>query len=209
MEKRLKNKGALIAIKLISKTEQLEDSFFFVVPQRLLLTATCHCYYGNIDKKYEHNYLKDMNVIIADDRLANGDFLTQIVIKIYLGIEQVFQKEGSKVTTRLRREYLKCDRTIWKSKLNSKHKVLATNSWAVAVYQYFFSGIRFARTPLLRLDKATWVEMRLQGAHYRVASKARLYLPRSEGGRGLKSLEHTWEHEAITSALYLQTSCCS
>lgn len=58
--------------------------------------------------------------------------------------------------------------------MNSKYKVLATNCWAEAVYRYFFAGMRVARTPQIRLDEATRVEMRWVGGHYRQASLPRM-----------------------------------
>lgn len=45
--------------------------------------------------------------------------------------------------------------------------------------------------------------MRQYKAHYLQAAPERLYLPSTEGGRGLKSVAHAWEKEVIAVASYL------
>ena len=49
---------------------------------------------------------------------------------------------------RLQREYAKRLFKIWSSSLSAKHKVHATNSWAVAVFRYFFPLVKWPHNAL-------------------------------------------------------------
>ena len=54
-----------------------------------------------------------------------------------LGIEQVFKPELKTIRQRLKKTYVSRLRKIWTSPLNSKNKVHATNTWAVAFFRYY------------------------------------------------------------------------
>ena len=66
----------------------------------------------------------------------------------YLGIEQLFKPDHKAVRERLTKTYAKRLRQIWSSDLNSKHKVHATNTWAVAVFRYFFTQVKWPERAL-------------------------------------------------------------
>ena len=66
----------------------------------------------------------------------------------YLGIEQVFKSSQTAIREYLTKVYAKCLQGIWYSSLVSKHKVHATNIWAVAVFRHFFVQVKLP-------DKAT------------------------------------------------------
>lgn len=59
---------------------------------------------------------------------------------------------------------------------------------------------------MLKLDTKTRKIMRQNGALHANSSVVRIYLTRHEGGRGLVNLEHAWEQEALSSAIYLVNS---
>ena len=94
-------------------------------------------------------------------------------------------------------------RKIWSSELNSKHKVQATNVWAVSVFRYFFSTLKWSRRDLELLDRKTRGIMRQYKSHHYGAAVERVYLPRTSGGRGLFSLVQCWEREVVSTAMYL------
>ena len=56
----------------------------------------------------------------------------------YLGIKQLFDHRHKTVREELKGEYKRRMVTIWSSELSSKHKVDATNTWAVTLFRYFF-----------------------------------------------------------------------
>ena len=65
------------------------------------------------------------------------------------------------------------------------NKVKATNGWAVPVLRYFFGSVRWHKTDLLRIDRATRRIMRDQGAHFYSSAIEKVNLPRTKGGRGI------------------------
>ena len=48
--------------------------------------------------------------------------------------------------------------------------------------------------------------MKQCGSHHANASVARLYIPRKARGRGLQSVQTTWEREVVSSGAYLMQS---
>ncbi len=54
----------------------------------------------------------------------------------------------------------------------------ATNGWAVPVLRYFFGVMRWYRTDLIRLDRATRRILRNQGAHQYTSAIERVNLSR-------------------------------
>ena len=107
---------------------------------------------------------------------------------------------------RPQKTYVKRLRKIWSSDLNSKHKVQATNVWAVSIFMYFYSHLKWSQRDLELLDRKTRAVMRQYKSHHYGASVERVYLPRRWGGWGLQSLIHSWEREIISTAVYLVTS---
>ena len=89
------------------------------------------------------------------------------------------------------------------TELSARHKVNATNTWAVALFRYSFPSIRWYRTALMILDKDTRSVLRGFQSHHRNAALERIYLPRreGEGGRGLHRLSHVSEREVVSAAL--------
>ena len=73
----------------------------------------------------------------------------------YLGIEQLFQSDHAAVSDRPKAVYAKRLYQVWSSTLSSKHKVHATNTWAVAVFRYFFATVKWPLKALIQLDRLT------------------------------------------------------
>ena len=121
----------------------------------------------------------------------------------YLGIEQLFATDDKKVKDSVIAEYKKRLHKIWKSQLNSRHKVDATNTLAISLLRYRFVTVKWTRRELRDLDVLTWKVLRRYQSHHLNASPERLYLPRSQGGRGLMSCLLTWEREVVSLGAYL------
>ena len=124
----------------------------------------------------------------------------------YLGIEQLFTADHTSVRVRLQQVYTKRLYKIWSSSLSAKHKVHATNTWAVAVFQYFFPLVKWPHNALVQLDRLTRRILHRFKSHHHSASIERLYLSRMNGGRGLVNLYQAWEREVVASELYLVNS---
>ena len=65
--------------------------------------------------------------------------------------------------------------------------------------------VKWTRRELRDLDVLTRKVLRRYQSHHLNASPERLYLPRSQGGRGLMSCLQTWEREVVSLAAYLVT----
>ena len=70
----------------------------------------------------------------------------------YLGVKQVFRPALTTIKKRVTQTYHRRLRRIWGSELNARHKVNATNVWAVSVFRYFFF-LKWSRRDLDALDR--------------------------------------------------------
>ena len=103
----------------------------------------------------------------------------------YLGVEQLFTANDKKVKDSVIAEYRKRLHKIWGSQLNSRHKVDAINTLALSLLRYRFVTVKWTRRELRDLDVLTRKVLRRYQSHHLNTSPERLYLPRSQGGRGL------------------------
>ena len=55
----------------------------------------------------------------------------------------------------------------------------------------------------MALDRKTRSVIRQYKGHHLPAALERLYLPRRQGGRGLISLQWSWEREVVSTVMYL------
>jgi hypothetical protein len=73
--------------------------------------------------------------------LATGGAISEVLYGEtyrYLGMSQLLGVNLTVTKRRVRAEFFKRLRKTWRSQLNSKNKVLASNTWAAAVLRYFF-----------------------------------------------------------------------
>ena len=89
----------------------------------------------------------------------------------------------------IKKEYLKRLKAIQKTKLNSINTVKAINSLAVPVIRYSAGIVGWKNSELCNIDKETRKILNMYQALHRRSNEGRLYLPCSEGGKGLLSLE--------------------
>ena len=120
----------------------------------------------------------------------------------YLGIE-VFKPDHATIREHLTEAYVKRLCCIWCSALSAKHKVHTTNTWAMPLFRYFFTQVRWPLHSLVQLDRMTRRILRKYRSHHQAASVERLYLKRANEGRGMANLRHAYEQEVVGSALYL------
>ena len=86
-------------------------------------------------------------------------------------------------------EYFKRVRSALKSKLNAGNIFQAINIWAVATARYGAGILQQTKEELQQMDRKTRKLIPIyEGLHPR-SSVDRLYIPRSDGGRGLASVE--------------------
>ena len=94
---------------------------------------------------------------------------------------------------KIRKEYYCRMRMVLKSELNSANKLEAINTSAVPVVTYSFNIINWTLQELAKLDTKTRKFLTTYKIHHPNSDVGRLYLPRTEGGRGLIQLELSYK----------------
>ena len=97
-------------------------------------------------------------------------------------------------------------RLILKPKLNSKNKIQAINTWAVALLRYGAGIINWKVDELKIMDRTTRKTLTMYGVLYPKSVIDRLYLKRKHGGRGLISFETCVRSEENNMGLYVRES---
>ena len=89
---------------------------------------------------------------------------------------------------RLKKEYIRRVKKCLKSKLNGGNMVKAINTWAVSLMRYSSGIVEWTKADLDVTDRKTRKLMTMYGMLHPLSNVSRLYLLRSEGGRGLLSV---------------------
>ena len=124
----------------------------------------------------------------------------------YLGIDECVEYDDALNKERVTAEYLKRARKIWSSQLSSFNKCIAHNAFAVPVIVPTFGILAWTKEELNLLDVKTRKILCLNGSFHVNGDVDRVYLPRDEGGRGLKSLFTSYQsrivalHQHLTQA---------
>ena len=91
-----------------------------------------------------------------------------------------------------------------KSKSNSENTVKAINTWAVLIIRYSAGIIDWKNSELRNMDRKTRKLLTMYQAMHPRSNVDRLYLPHSEGGKGLLSLKECFNAEKRSLGLYLK-----
>ncbi|PFX11816.1 Retrovirus-related Pol polyprotein from type-1 retrotransposable element R2 [Stylophora pistillata] len=121
----------------------------------------------------------------------------------FLGVLENVKQQDGLVLEQAEKEYLKRLSVVWSSPLSDYYKVLATNQFALPVMSYFMWTQVWPIADLQRIDRETRKIMVENGARHPLASTDQLYIPRSSGGRGLKSVESEYKLIKIKAAVKL------
>ena len=121
----------------------------------------------------------------------------------FLGVLENVKQQDGLVLEQAGKEYLKRLSVVWSSPLSDYYKVLATNQFALPVMSYFMWTEVWPIADLQRIDRETRKIMVENGARHPLASTDQLCIPRSSGGRGLKSVESEYKLIKIKAAVKL------
>ena len=124
----------------------------------------------------------------------------------YLGVAEADDIKHKEMKTKIRQEYLRRVRKVLKSNLNAGNTIQAINVWAVSSFRYSAGVVDWTKAELKQVDAKTRKLLTVYKAHHSRASIARLYLPRDEGGRGLRSVEEAVEKDKNGIVEYLSKS---
>ena len=124
----------------------------------------------------------------------------------YLGILEADDMKHSDMKEALSKEYLRRIRKILKSKLNSGNLGSAINARAVSLIRYGAGIICWSKEELRNLDRKTRKLLSVYRSLHPQADVVRLYVKRSQGGRGLLSVEDCVNIEVGSLCRYVETS---
>lgn len=144
------------------------------------------------------------NIILDDDSVIKE--LDQEGTYKYLGINEGDGIQHAKMKGKIRKECMRRVRSILKTELNSKNRITAINTLAIPVVSYSFNIINWNLSEIQRLDRKIRKQFTIHRMHHPKADVERLYVPRSDGGRGLIQLELTYKTSTIGLSQYLSHS---
>ena len=101
----------------------------------------------------------------------------------------------------IRKEYFKRLRVTLKSKLNTKLVFQAINTWVVPTVQYSAGITEWTKEEVKKMDRKFRKIITMYGGLHPRSNVEWLYQPRSEGGRGLVSMEDCVNGERKNLAL--------
>ena len=141
------------------------------------------------------------NIVIDDDTEIQE--LDQEGVYKYLGVDESDGVQHSKMKEKIRKEYNRRVRLILRTELNGRNKREAINSLAVPVVQYSFGIIDWKISQLKKIDTKTRKLLNMHMMLHPKADVERLYIPRTDGGRGLTDVETAFKTAAIGLGHYL------
>lgn len=122
----------------------------------------------------------------------------------YLGIQQTFEIRQKENKEQAERELMRRTFKILKTYLNAKNKITAINTWAIPSIAYTFGIISWSATDLQKLDRKIRTALTKHRMLHPNSAIERLYVPRGEGGRGLRCLEIIYQKEITNLKAYFQ-----
>ena len=105
---------------------------------------------------------------------------------------------------KIKKEYIRRLKAILKSILNSGNTVKAINTWPVPVIRYSAGIVDWKNPELRKIDRKTRKILYMYQALHPRSNVDRLYLPHSEGGKDLLSLEECVTAEKRSLGQYLK-----
>ena len=137
-------------------------------------------------------------------RLADFSNIELDVNTTILGVSEGDGVQHSQMKEKIRKEYCRRIRMVLKSVLNSTNKLEAINTLAVPLVTYTFNIKNWTLQELAKLDTKTRKFLTMYKMHHPKSDVDRLFLPRTEGGRGLIQLELSYKSTTISLDKYLQ-----
>lgn len=122
----------------------------------------------------------------------------------YLGMKQQLHINDTDLKRNYANAFYKRLNKILKTELNAKNKIKAINSWAIPVLTYTFGVLKWSTTDLEAINRKIRTIMTSFRIHHCHSALERLYLPRSEGGRGLIDLNILHNKQIIKLVNYFQ-----
>ena len=113
----------------------------------------------------------------------------------YLRILEADKFLEEKMKLNVSKKYIRRLRKVLKSKLNGGNLVRGVNTWTVSLLRYSAAFVSWRKSELQAIDRKTRKLFTIYGALHPKSDVDRLYIPRKKGGRGLISIEDSFELE--------------
>ena len=128
------------------------------------------------------------------------------MLRQILGSNKAESIQHAKMKDKIRMEYYRRVKMILKSELNAVNRIAAINSLAIPIITFSMNVINWQINDINKLDTKTRIYLTMYGMHRPKADINRLYLLRSEGGRGLIQIELTYKIATVGLETYLKES---
>ena len=122
----------------------------------------------------------------------------------YLGMDETIRYDGPLNKGKVVGEYYKRVRKIWASELSATNKAIAHNSFAVPVLTPTFGILGWTIDELKSIDIKTRKLLAMSGNFVVTGDVDRLYIPRQEGGRGLKEIYTGYKSRIVSLHKHLE-----
>ena len=116
----------------------------------------------------------------------------------YLGIDENISYDGPMNKEKISKEYLPRVKKIWTSELSDYNKATANNTFATPVITPTVGIVDWTIAEIEQLDIKTRKKLTLSGSFHPNSDIDKLYISRSKGGRGLKSIKTLFESRIIS-----------
>ena len=124
----------------------------------------------------------------------------------YLGVLGLDKFMEAQMKSKFVKEYERRLRLVLKSKLSGRNKIMAMNTWAVALLRNLADTLKWSKAEIAAMDCNTCKLMTMYGAFHPKSDIHRLYLQREKGGRGLISCEECISAEENSLGWYVKNS---
>ena len=124
----------------------------------------------------------------------------------YLGIDENISYVGLVNKTRVKKEYYARVKRIWNSELSSFNKLIAHNSFAVPVLTTTVGILNWTIDEIKEIDIKTRKQLTMSRNFHPNGDIYKFYLPRGQGGRGIKMIVRMFESRIISIAQYIKMS---
>ena len=151
---------------------------------------------------FQRGKLTETTDLVLDNNTAIRELDQDSTYK-YLGVNEGDGIQHASMKEKIRKEYYRRVRLVLRSELNATNKILAINALAIPVVTYSMNIINWKLNDLKRIDVKTRKLLTIEKIHHPRADVDRLYIPRSEGGRGLIQLELSYKTCTIGLDAYL------
>ena len=151
---------------------------------------------GKLEKSY--------HVLLDEERMIKD--LEQDKVHKYFYVDESSGIQHATIKQKLKEEFVRRTRLTFKTELNSENRITAINTLALPIITYSFNIIEWNLSEVKRLDIKIKKMMTTHSMHHLKVDIHRLYLPKSNGERGLTQLELSYKTSTISLFRYMNLS---